>query len=388
MRFVTEERPTILVIDDSDEVRDLITLVLKDEFDLKAASNGREGLEKYMQEKPDLVLTDIDMPEMDGYEVCRRIKAMTSNTFVPIIFITSKNDLEWMKEGLKIGAEDYLTKPFEPEELLARVRAVLRTKKLYNQLQEAYTLIDRERDIIADIQRSLLCAHPPRIDGFQFFFDYQPSSKAGGDYYDFIEVDGDHLGVLVSDVSGHGTPAAVIMAMLRVLLRSSFAQILSPRETLNKINRFLCGTLGMGYFITCFYGIIHLPSRRMKYSSAGHNPPIVIDYDSGQVRTLSTSRGFPLMISPQNVLEERELQLLPNSKLILYTDGLTETRDRSGKMFGSQRLENLLLELGKNRNAQELGKKIKDTVQQFAQSTTFEDDYTLVILEVESGLGK
>ncbi len=109
-----------------------------------------------------------------------------------------------MKTGLKVGAEDYLTKPFESEELLARIHAVLRTQKLYNQLMEAYAIIDEGRDTIARIQKSLICKELPNIPGFNFFADYQPSSKASGDYYDFIRIDDDHLGVLVADVSGHG----------------------------------------------------------------------------------------------------------------------------------------------------------------------------------------
>jgi sigma-B regulation protein RsbU (phosphoserine phosphatase) len=233
---------------------------------------------------------------------------------------------------------------------------------------------------------------------------YQPASKAGGDYYDFVQIDEDHLGILVSDVSGHGCPAAVIMAMMRVLLRSVFCQVISPKEALEKINLILCDNIESGHFITAFYGVIHLPTRRMKFASAGHNPPLLIDYDQDKVHQLTTTKGFPLIIFPQNDLEENEIELPLNSKLVLYTDGLTEAHNPQGEMFGLDRFSDHLQELGKSMDAVELGIRIKEMAQEFISSTSFSedesltdlnklvqgfvhdtvftDDYTLVILEV------
>jgi len=178
-----ERRPKILIVDDSRTIVILINSILKENYDTVTASNGLQAIEVNAREKPDLILMDVEMPEMDGFEACRKIKEQAGNTFIPIIFITSKGDLQSMKTGLKAGAEDYLTKPFEPEELLARVQAVLRTKKLYNELKQAYAIIDKERDTIAQIQKSLICRELPKIAGLNFFADYQPSAKASGDYY-------------------------------------------------------------------------------------------------------------------------------------------------------------------------------------------------------------
>jgi len=147
---------------------------------------------------------------------------------------------------------------------------VLRGEK--QSLETINTIIENERDVIAKIQKSLLCHDYPKIPGFNFFSDYQPSSKAGGDYYDFISIDKDHLGILISDVSGHGTPAAVIMAMMRALVRS-FAHVTpSPKETLQKLNGALRQNLESGYFISTFYGVIHLPTNIMRFTCAGHPP--------------------------------------------------------------------------------------------------------------------
>ena len=278
-----KQRAKILIVDDSRTIVALINSILKEDYDTLTASNGLEAVEANKRAKPDLILMDVEMPVMDGFEACRKIKEQCKGNFTPIIFITSKGDLQSMKTGLKAGAEDYLTKPFESEELLARVQAVLRTKTLYNQLMEAYAIIDNERDAIAQIQKSLICKELPKAPGYNFFADYQPSAKASGDYYDFIKINDDHLGVLVADVSGHGTPAAVIMAMMRVLIRSFLAKVSSPKEVLETINTILCENQESGHFITAFYGVIHLPSRKMKFASAGHNPPLLIEYETAKV---------------------------------------------------------------------------------------------------------
>ena len=381
MKPQPEHRPKILIVDDSKVIILLIKSVLDEDYHTVTASDGLQAIEVNKKEKPDLILMDVEMPNMDGYEACKIIKEQSKNTFTPIIFITSKNDLQSIKTGLKAGSEDYLTKPFEPEELMVRVQAVLRTKKLYNQLTEAYAIIDRERDTIAQIQKSLLCQELPQISGFNFFADYQPSSKAGGDYYDFIKIDDDHLGVLVADVSGHGTPAAVIMAMMRVLLRSLLDKLCSPKEMLETINQILCKNQNTGHFITAFYGVIHLPSGQLKYASAGHNPPLLIEYETGSIQQLKTGKGFPLMIHSNNEIEEKEIQLIPNSKLICYTDGLTEARGKGTDMYGLDRLGQKSLELGKSKNADELGQALKQNLHDFLNGGEFTDDFTLVIVE-------
>ena len=379
-----KHRPKILIVDDSRTIVALINSILKEDYDTVTASNGLEAIEVNNRAKPDLILMDVEMPVMDGFEACKKIKEQCKDTFTPIIFITSKKDMQSMKTGLKAGAEDYLTKPFESEELLARVHAILRTKKLYNQLMEAYAIIDHERDSIARIQKSLICQKLPKAPGFNFYADYQPSAKASGDYYDFIKIDDDHLGVLVADVSGHGTPAAIIMAMMRVLIRSFLAKVSSPKEVLETLNTILCENQYSGHFITAFYGVIHLPSRMMKFASAGHNPPLLIDYEIGKIEHINTEKGFPLMIHCNNEIEEREILLPLNCKLICYTDGLTEARGKGSDMYGLYRLGKKSLELGQSLNADELGLALKQNLQNFLGECEFTDDFTLVIVEVES----
>lgn len=378
-----EEKPTVLVVDDSKTVVSLIKRLIESEFNIIPAYSGVEALEKYREIKPALILLDVDMPGMNGFEVCRRIKEMDGAAFTPIIFVTGQKDIESLTEGLNSGGEDYLTKPFNPRELKARINAAIRTRTLLYKLEMANAHIEKERDIIAQLQKGLLPDAPPEISGFKFFCDYQPSSKAGGDYYDFINIDDQYLGVIVMDVSGHGTPAAVIMAMARMALRTHLAKIRSPKAALEKLNKILCENIAASDFITAFYGMIHIPTRVMTYASAGHNPPLFFDVNNNSLEELTVDYGFPLMIRPTNKLEERLIQLTENSKLILYTDGLTEARNEAGELFGVPRLKKSILEFGKICDAAQLGQRLMDDIIQFTNDVPFVDDYTLVVIEVD-----
>ena len=377
----TQKRWLILVVDGSRELVSFACDSLKSDYDTITALNGIEAIEQYNKERPDLIILEVE--ECDGYEVCHKIKEISGRRFTPVIFISNNSDIGSIKKGLQCGAEDYLSKPFHPEELFVRVQATLRTKNLHTQLMKANEIIENERNIIAQIQQDLICESHPVIPGLNFYSKYQPSSKASGDYFDLITIDDEHLGVLVADVSGHGTPAAVIMAMKRILLRSFLSKIRSPRETLDILNKILCDNIHSGHFITAFYGVIHLPTRMMKYSSAGHNPPIYVDYNTGNIQELWAGKGFPLMILPDNKMEEHEVQLLQNSKLILYTDGLTEARNPDGVAFGAKRFSRLTLEIGEGLNAEELGAKLMEEVLGYMSGTLFHDDFTLMVVELE-----
>jgi phosphoserine phosphatase RsbU/P len=372
----------VLLADPSLELLSQTRSSLDLEYAVYTAENGLDVLETYQQERPDLLVLAVDLPKLNGYETCKKIKNICGRRFVPVIFVSNAGDMSSVKKGFLSGGEDFLAKPYNPEELSIRVHAALRTKKLYLQLMKAYELIDRERDTLADIQRKFLSA-PPEILGLQFHAQYQPSSKAGGDYYDFIQIDKDHLGVLTADVSGHGIPAAIIMAMKRILLRSFLSRQRSPSKTLESLNEILFNNLKTGHFITAFYGVIHLPTRVMTYSSAGHCPPYLINYNTGEVQELKSEKGFPLMILPNNPMDESKVQIAPNSKLVLYTDGIIEARNAAGEEFGRKRFEETLVKFGADRNADELGIEIIKTVKDYIQDIPFNDDYTLVVLGIE-----
>lgn len=375
--------PTVLIADGAPHTLRLIQRALEGRFHVITAQNGWEAVEKFKNESPDLVLMDMEMPEMTGIEACQRIKQLAGSRFIPVIFVTGRDDAKSLKAGLESGAEDYMIKPFRIEELVLRLEAALRTKTLYDRLMFANSLIEKERDTIAKIQQSLLTRDPPETPGLSFFCDYQPSSKAGGDYYDFIQIDDEHLGLWMSDVSGHGTPAAVIMAMERIVLHTHLAKVRSPAEALTGLNQILCDNIRTGDFITAFYGVLHLPTGVMRFASAGHPPPLLADYaGEGKLTSLAVDRGFPLMISPHNPFEERSVQLQRGNKLVLYTDGITEACNNEKEMYGRELLEQLVLFRGKDLDARGLAKQLRQSVKTFCEGAALLDDYTLMVMEI------
>jgi serine phosphatase RsbU (regulator of sigma subunit) len=375
--------PKILVVDDSKTVVSLISKLLSDDYLVLSAHSGEEAIELYKNENPSAILLDVEMPGMNGFDVCREIKSLDAHNFTPILFITSRDDISSIKEGLDSGGEGYLTKPFNEVELKARINAAIRTKNLLSELEKANAYIEKERDVIANIQRNLLPKTLPDISGFNFFSEYKPTSKAGGDYYDFIQIDDQHLGVMISDVSGHGTPAAVIMAMTRIALNTHLIKIRSPKAVLEKLNKILCENINTGDFITAFYAVIHIPTRVMTYANAGHNPALLFNPKESTVVELNVDHGFPLMIKPNNRIEEKSIQLPLSSKLIMYTDGLTEAGNNSGELFGVCKLKDSIIESGLTGDANEMGIKLIENIENFTNNIPFKDDITLLVIHVE-----
>ena len=176
----TNHKHTILVVDDSKAIVSLNVGLLSDEFTVATAYSGEEAIELFMKIKPTVILLDVEMPGIDGIEVCRRIQKLDDGLYTPIIFVTSRGDSNTIAEALNAGGEGYMTKPYSAQELKARIHAAIRTKTLMNELQHANAIIEKERDSIAKIQRSLLPKDLPHLTGYNFFSDYKPSSKAGG----------------------------------------------------------------------------------------------------------------------------------------------------------------------------------------------------------------
>ncbi|QPJ66653.1 MAG: SpoIIE family protein phosphatase [Candidatus Nitrohelix vancouverensis] len=373
----------ILLADPANKGLDRTCAALKSGYTMLIAEDGPQTVETYLSKRPDIIVMSADAPALDGFQVCRKIKDISGRRFTPIILVSEQTDISSLQQGFQSGAEDYLRKPFEPEELIIRIQSALRTKKLYVELMKAYEVIDRERDILANIQKNFFSEAPPQIPGYQFFTKYQPSSKAGGDYYDFIQIDQERLGIMTADVSGHGIPAAVVMSMKRILLRAFLSDQASPAETLETLNSVLFKHLKSGHFITAFYGVLNTKTRVMKYACAGHCPPFLLDCNSGELTELKNQKGIPLMILPDNPMDEVETQLPPNSKLVLYTDGLIEAQNRQGEQWGRQRLADEISRLGAEQNLDAFGEQILASVDQFMGGNAFSDDYTLVALQID-----
>ena len=256
---------------------------------------------------------------------------------------------------------------------------------LSDELKEAYQALDREFKVVGEIQRSLLPAELPQIPSMQLAAFYQPSARAGGDYYDFFPLPDGRWGIFIADVSGHGTPAAVLMAVTHCIAHTFPGPAVPPAKVLDYLNRHLASryTDRNGNFVTAFYGIYDAASRRLTYSCAGHNPPRLKRCQDGSLLTLNGTNGLPLGISVDESYAQAEQQLEVGDQIVFYTDGVTEAHDSAGRMFGTERLDGVL----ENCTLQATGllNEVLRALDSFTAGYPADDDRTLVVARIVLG---
>ncbi|MFK7961659.1 MAG: PP2C family protein-serine/threonine phosphatase [Phycisphaerales bacterium] len=252
---------------------------------------------------------------------------------------------------------------------------------LSQQLDAAYAQLDEELKIVADIQRSLLPSVLPDIDGLDLAAYYRTSQYAGGDYYDFFPLAGGKWGLLVADVCGHGTPAAVLMAITHSLAHTWPTQETCPGGLLSYVNRHLAERyIDRGTFVTAFFGVFDPATRQLTYSSAGHNPPRIKRCSDGSLFELDAARDIPLGILPDTSYGMSTITLERGDQMILYTDGITEARGTDGTLFGIDRLDHVLENC--SINAQGLIDAMLGAVEVFTGDAPPDDDRTMVVARV------
>ena len=256
------------------------------------------------------------------------------------------------------------------------------TLVLSAELKKAYSLVERELEIVAGIQRSLLPKQVPSIPTLDIATFYETSKWAGGDYYDFFRLPEGKWGILIADVSGHGTPAAVLMAVTHSLAHGHVGPHDPPSALLEQVNRQLSTlyTADNEAFVTAFYGLYDPATRLLTYSIAGHNPPRLMRCDQGVVESIDGARSLPLGLFAEEVYGNATLDLHPGDQITFYTDGITEATDAAGKMFGMDRLDAILARCGGSARA--LVDDVVAEVRAFSEGVTPADDQTLIGLVV------
>src|SRR5215472_5789200 len=267
---MTSEQKLILVVDDTPLNISVITGALKENYRTKVATSGAKALAiAAADEKPDLILLDVMMPEMDGYEVCCRLKADPVTREIPVIFLTAQTEAEDEMRGFQVGAVDYVHKPFSSAVMKARVHTHLVLRETREKLAQQLLTIQKELETARLIQQSILPETVPRIDGLDIAARYVPMAAVAGDFYDFIVVDNKHIGILIADVSGHGMPAALIASMLKIAFAAQAGCAADPAQVLNGLNRVLCGKFQQHY-VTAAYVYVDMERRTLSYGGAGH----------------------------------------------------------------------------------------------------------------------
>jgi serine phosphatase RsbU (regulator of sigma subunit) len=256
--------------------------------------------------------------------------------------------------------------------------------KAYQELKAAQAMIieqeklERELQLAREIQKSMLPQTLPCLPGFDFGVRLDPARAVGGDFYDFIPLGPDVLGIAIGDVSGKGVPAAIFMAMTRSLIRAAAEEQISPRQTLAEVNRHLLEMNEAAMFVTVLYGVLNRVTRRFDYVRAGHTLPILCE--QGKVNTeLASASGQPLGVIPEPILDEQCLTLAPGSLMLVYTDGITEAQNTQGEFFG---LDELYAETEKfhANPAQEVCERLMEQVMAFQAGADQYDDAAVVVV--------
>jgi phosphoserine phosphatase RsbU/P len=329
-------KKTILIVDDTPINVGVISGALKDIYKTKVATNGEKALAIASgDDKPDLILLDVMMPGMDGYEVCRRLKAGSNTQNIPVIFLTGQTGTEDETKGFEVGAVDYIHKPFSEAVVKARVRTHLMLREAHEQIARQLIEINIELEMARQIQLSILPRDTPKLQGLDIVARYLPMTSVAGDFYDFIIIDEKRVGILVADVSGHGLPSALIASMIQVALTAQVGHASDPAKVLSGLNRALCGKFEHN-FVTAAYVYVDLEKKMMTYGGAGHPPLLFWSKSAGKVSE-ALENGLILGMFDEATYASLQLPIGSGDRIVLYTDGVPETKSSSEEEFGTAR---------------------------------------------------
>ncbi|WP_078123936.1 PP2C family protein-serine/threonine phosphatase [Leptospira alexanderi] len=331
---------TVLAVDDSEINLKLIVHTLKPlGFQIFTAESAADARSVLLTNRVDVLLLDVSMPDQDGFSFCKELREIERFKLLPILFITGINREVGFDEAISHGGDDFIHKPFQPKELVAKIRAFIRIKILQDEVLEQKRNYERELIMARKVQQELLPEKELEWNGVSVSTIFQPLMQIGGDYTD-AWVENDSLHIFIADCSGHGPSAALLAAMLKMQV-SSLSPDQSLQEKVQTLRYNLEKILPDEFSITFFYGILN-KDLSFEYSNGGHPPPIL--YQNGEVTTLS-GMG-PLIIPIEiNVKEEfKSVRFEKGSYLLLYTDGATEITDKSMNILGEEKLKRIFQE--------------------------------------------
>jgi serine phosphatase RsbU (regulator of sigma subunit) len=379
----TEPRSRILVVDDFPTGRRLLAHKLGETYSVITAESGEDALRLAASHKPDIILLDVEMPGLDGFGTLEILRRGVIDEAVPVIFVTARNDKESRNRGLAAGAVDFLTKPYDKEELLIKVGNHLALYQARKQIDRANRKMAEELKMASDLQRSLLPAEFPSSDRVTFCAVFLPASQASGDLYDVVRLPGGQVAFVQVDVAGHGVRSAMIGAMFKMGFQAISKTYFSPSSFLVGLNDDLTAVTPDTDYLTAFCGIIDSDSLTLVYSNAGHPRPFLYRQGSRDVREL-TEGGMMVGAYPGIDYDEGTETLQSGDRILAFTDGVTEAphRDEGVKqLYGKARLKDLFIK-NISRDPQDILDEIIADVMEFQGSSSFHDDVSLLLVSI------
>jgi len=390
MKSDTEQMPggNILIVDDSQDHLDLVLEMLTQEgYQVNTATNGTTALQLAQTTSPHLILLDINLPDLNGYEVCRRLKTDNATADIPVIFVSALTETLDKTKAFAVGGVDYVTKPFQVEEILSIIKTHLTLRNLEQQLdnrltelQTLNTRLQSEMGMAREIQQKLLPPPSPNWPDLDVICYTQPAREVGGDFYAFIELDDRRRGIAVGDVSGKGAPAAMAGALSVGLLQAYAPNHPNPELLLSELNKDLCARLSSNHMnAACCYAIFDLSTLCITVANAGCMYPYL--RRNGRPQEIS-ARGLPLGAWPEFDYTALTLELQPNDMIVFSSDGLVEAQNEQGELFGFERFQTELKNLPANINAQAAVDHLVQLALNFTGPGDLHDDITILVARI------
>ncbi len=327
----------ILLVDDARINIDILVAALKQDYKLSVALSGEAALEIAARTPPDLVLLDIMMPGLDGYEVCQRFRKMPAMADVPVVFLSSLDEVQNKTRGFEVGANDYITKPFEMLEVQARVRSLIKAKAYNDSVKEQ---LAAELRVAREIQMGMLPHDFTAFEqayGVSFGAVLEPTREVGGDLYGVCAAGPERLMIFLGDVSGKGIPASLFMVRAVSLARWLARDIADPERIVTRLNEELATDNASCMFVTFVCAVFEPALRRLTLSNAGHCHPVLLPYDAPP-SWLRQKGGPALGFEPNLKFDQMEVTLRPGDAVVFYTDGVTEAFNAADEMYDRPRL--------------------------------------------------
>jgi serine phosphatase RsbU (regulator of sigma subunit) len=373
------DQSTILIAEDQEHVREALAMLLRGHgYAVTLCSSPNDALSAAQQQPPDLAMIDMNYQRdstsgLEGLQLIERLRQVDGT--VPIIALTAWGNVDLAVSAMKHGASDFIEKPWRNDSLLEKVRSLTRHVQ---QLRSSQRIVDYERQDAQQLQARIVPRRHVLAGGIELLGESTPAGVVGGDYFGVWQPTADSLHFCVADVSGKGTPGAMIAAMLYASLSTLSASHDSPDFILGRLETILRNQLGEGHYVTIFYGVIDLKSRMLNFVNAGHCPPFLRHAD-GSVKSLSSTRPVLGLMVDAGFRSER-LRLSPGDRLLLYTDGVTEAGNDAGEEFGAERLASLLEHHPDGPLPEQFG-NIMERVRGHSHGN-FGDDATLLLISV------
>jgi serine phosphatase RsbU (regulator of sigma subunit) len=371
----------LLVEDNKANLQMLYDLLETTGCRLLIARNGETALSVARKMLPNLILLDIMMPGIDGFEVCRRLKVEPETKGIPVIFLSALDKTDDKVKGLQVGAVDYISKPFQPEEVIARVNTHLTIHRLSREVQDQKDRLEHELAVVSHLQRRIIPQQLPNLPGLRLAVHYATSRFAGGDYYDAVNLPNGGCGLLMADAEGHSAPATVLMAMTCALFRSQPDLHDSPDHVLATINGALC-QVDHNSFVTAVYAAYDSVTRSLRLARAGHPEPLLFRSSDQRVQPISIEAVLPMGFQAYDRVPVAKTILEYGDRLLFYTDGVIECFNPENQPYGEDRLRHQLAR-PEAIDPQEVVDAIVRDMEEFARGYPLGDDQALLVAFID-----